>query len=294
VYRSLFIVICCSLYAVNLLGNADPVKETYIVGNSKSTVTGLLRASQEDSLSFPEYLKRYGGRFVGVKYGAGGRGCKEGLTLINVEEMDCVTFVENMIALCRASNELHAEQVKWDGVILSDDYIFRTFVNNLNKVRYYGGINCDWEDRIHYFTSGLSELQKMGWARDVGPYLGEPTTKSINYISSHRKAFPGIEDWARVEHVEKQLSASQQWYYPFNEVERYEAVAQTGDIIAFCTDVQGLDVSHCGFVEVDATGRLSLTHASAVQREIVRGMDFCDYMGRRTTVTGIIVFRPTF
>jgi cell wall-associated NlpC family hydrolase len=294
VYRLVlaFALVCTIPFGVRA-GN-DPVEALYVVGNSKTIITKMLRASHLDSLSFPAYLQRYGSQFVGVRYGAGGRGCGEGLTLINVEEMDCVTFVENLLALCRASNELNAQYRRWDGLHFSDDHIFRLFVLNLNRVRYYGGVNCDWEDRIHYFTAGLRELQKMGWAADVGPTLGEPISKPINYITAHRKAYPGIEDWPRVEALEQQLSTTTSWYYPYSEIERYEAVAQTGDIIAFCTDVAGLDVSHCGFVEVDASGRLSLTHASSVQHVVVRGMDFCDYMGRRTSVTGIMVYRPTF
>ena len=269
----------------------DLAHKTYVVGDSRDQIIATLRASYTTPICFGDYLEAHAPRFEGVRYGAGGAGCGEYQTLINVKQMDCVTFVENMLALATTSRELHAQWRTADTAHFSDDYLLARFVHHLNAIRYYQGTNCGWESRIHYFTDALRQLADNQLALDVGQFLGEAYTKRISYLSDHKRAFPGIDDWEALGSLESELSSAQRFFVPLSEIYRYEQFAQTGDIVALATDVQGLDVSHVGFMHVE-NGELYMTHASSKNRKVELKVNFCDYMGRRTTITGLVVYRP--
>lgn len=294
-FATLTVLVSISAFGWVFLISADEedelVKRTHVVGDSKEIILQVLRESYRNPVCFGDFVETYAPRFEGVRYGAGGKGCSEMNTLINVKQMDCVTFAENLLAMAKTAEELRPAYLAGDTAYFSDNYLFRAFVQNLNRVRYYKGANCGWSTRVHYFTDALRQLDQMAWLEDVGVFLGERYEKKINYISNHKRSFPGIQDWNHIAQLEQQLSEATRYFIPLSEIYRYEQFAQTGDIVALTTDVAGLDVSHVGIIHVE-DGNLYMTHASSKAGEVVIKADFCDYMGRRTTITGLVVYRP--
>jgi hypothetical protein len=265
---------------------------TFVVGKSEKFVVEFLkRLSDRQWMGFSDFVENELEKFAGIPYGAGGEGCGAGKTLINFEKMDCVTFIENLLALAMTKRQYDTR---------SHDHrtLFYAFVHNLNQVRYYGGVNCRWDDRIYYFTDALHQLTEAGLLTDIAKLNGEPFNKKIEYLSKNPQKFSGIEDWNKIKKLEKAMSSRKRYYYPLSELERYAAVAQTGDIAALATDVAGLDVSHCGFIHVDenrnGAEKLLFTHASSVKKKVVYRQNFCDYLSTRTSITGIFVYRPVF
>lgn len=264
-------------------------ERAFVVGQSQRQLIQTVRACGS-SYSYDRVFERFVDQFQGTPYGAATagmlRGFKEGKTLVNFESMDCVTFIENFLATaltCRQIDRMGAEP--------SDSRILELFLLNLEQVRYYGGQNCTWEDRIYYFTHALEELEAQGLLQDVGATAGQPFSKRINYLSLNKNKYPGITDWKRISAYEKRLSEASLNWFPLDRIDRYAAVARTGDVIALATDVKGLDVSHCGLVHVDE-GSLYFTHASSIKKKVVYQQDLFDYLSKRTSITGIFVYRP--
>ena len=262
----------------------------YVVGQSRSKIISFLQNhnNKNQLFCYEDFFDQTITSFVGTRYGAGGAGCKAGFTLINVEQMDCVTFVENFLALAATV----ASVQKTDHYV-STDQQFERFVQYLNQIRYYGSNNCDWEDRYHYFTDALTHLENQNLLTNVARWNGEVFDKKIHYMSTNKRRYPGIRDWNRIQNIEKSLSNQVRYYYSVAEICRYEAVAQNGDIVALATDVPGLDVSHCGFIHTE-NGILQFTHASSLKHKIVLKEDLVDYLVGKNHITGIFVFRPTF
>jgi hypothetical protein len=271
-----------------LPGMNEPMPACHVVADSRQRVVQLLR-NTELGRCYDGYIDEYLQTFEGTRYGAGGSGIDEHETLINTREMDCVTLTENILAMSMAHREA-SEQ----GICYKPDHFFQRFVHYLNEIRYYDGQNCGWESRIYYFSDAMHKLVQAGYLTNVGSYNGEPFQKTINYISQHKYKYPGIDDWAAIQRHERKLSNTEMYYYPLDKLEQYEKLAQNGDIVTLTTTKEGLAVSHVGFITLSPEGELLFTHASSVYDKVKYEMNFRDYLDTRTTITGIMAYRPDY
>lgn len=267
----------------------DPGTTCHIVGESRTRVTRLLVQGQETPTAcYADFLRTALPAFVGVRFGGGGAGAPWNKTLVNTQEMDCVTFVEQVLAMAMAHRQAAETRTAE-----SPDELFALFVHHLNHVRYYDGVVDGRQKRIILFTDAMRMLTQRGVLEDVGAYTGVPFTKRIHYMSSNPSRFAGITNWAEVRQTETQLSAHRRFYYPLDSLHRYEPLAADGDIVGLTTNVDGLDVSHVGFLTV-RNGRVKFTHASFTKRQVVLEQDLREYLSTRTSITGIVVFRPVW
>lgn len=292
--RRLF-TICCFFLLSTLFLSIDLKPKAlktniYVIGNSKGSLMEML--SRQEYYSYKSFNEYFLNRYKGIPYGAmpleNAKEFKEGMTLINFETMDCVTFLENFIAAA-----LTYRQINYDYRPYTDASKLQLFIKNLDGLRYYEGANCTWNDKIYYFTHALDILRQKKLLHNVANTAGIPFNKRINYVSTHRDKFKGITDWKRIQLMEKRLSESHVYYFPMDQLDNYQKLARSGDLIALATDVKGLDVSHCGFIDV-IEDELYFSHASSVQKKIVFREDFRNYLSKRNSITGIFAFRPLF
>lgn len=260
----------------------------HLVGHSPQKVIALARDTSGGT-NFATFFARHHRSFQGVPYGSGGRGSRKGQTLVNVEEMDCLTFVENFLALY-----FTRRTVARSNTAMTDEDILAAFVRKMNHIRYYRAINCEWEDRLFYFTQAMWQLQQYDVVTDVASINGEPYRKRIHYVSSHRDKYPGIRNWAQVLRLEQELSAARRFYYPLDAYDRYREVAQPGDIIAFASTVDGLDISHVGFIDLDKDGELLITHSSSITKQLEVEQNLCQYLTRRMAIEGFFIYRVAY
>ncbi len=217
--------------------------------------------------------------WVGRPYGSGGQGVGPQELLINLQQMDCMTAVENLLAL-RIAGAWYQE-----GLLSPKE----AFVQALLRVRYGSYPPCRWEDRYHYLTHAF-----MGWEEaEWGTWLpmGRPDRRAIAYISRHRERYKGFTDWKRIWEIEGRLSARLRFWIPEAELSEWLPFLQDGDIIAFIPSDSLLDVSHVGVFFWEG-GKATFAHASLTARKWVWGEDLCAYLDRREKVIGITVFRP--
>lgn len=257
----------------------------FVVGDSDQKVKTIAMSGHTGE-RFPDFLRAQACHFQGVPYGSGGKGSRKGQTLVNLKEMDCLTYVENLLALY-----ITRSMVARNPGVFDSTQVLQLFARNLNFIRYDRGINCEWEDRLFYFTGAMAQLATFGIVEDVSAIAGEPYTKRIHYVSSHRSSYPGIRNWQQVLELERWLSGLRRFWYPTWALDRYVPIAQDGDIIAFATTADGLDISHVGFVLKDADGTLWLNHSSSIRKQIECRMDLCGYLQHQTRVNGIFVYR---
>jgi len=256
----------------------------YIVGDSKSTVLKTLRLP-EARKGYSCYFNSLVDVFKETKYGSGAKGCKTGYTLVNTKELDCVTFVEMMLALSITVNELNM-----DPHAIQDSLLFNEFTENLNCIRFYNCVYKKQEDRIHYFTDALNELEKNGYLKCVAVANGIPFQKKINYITTHKQSYAGIKDWNLVKNKELEMSSREVYWYPLDSLHLYSSIAIDGDVLALATNISGLDVSHCGFSKIQ-NGELFFVHAGQLAGKVVE-QPLESYLKTRTTITGLFVYRP--
>ncbi|MCX7607059.1 MAG: DUF1460 domain-containing protein [Bacteroidia bacterium] len=225
---------------------------------------------------YADWARSVASAWQGIPYGSGGAGLGPQEILLNLEQMDCMTAVENLLAL-HLTYKMGSSGVEG-------------MTRALARVRYATPLPCRWEDRYHYFTHALLAWELEGWGACLP--LGVRDKRPIRYISSHPERYRGFRDWEAIRSIEKTLSVKPRYYIPSPEMGEWLFALRDGDIIAFVSSEEGLDVSHVGVFFWEGS-QATFSHASLKERKWVWGEDLCAYLDRRRgKVMGITVFRP--
>jgi hypothetical protein len=203
--------------------------------------------------------------------------------VVNLGAFDCVTFVENCMALARCMRT---------GKTSYDD-----FKELLMKIRYRHGIIDGYTSRLHYFCDWIYDNQLKSYVNDITRDLGgEEYAKNINFMSTHVNSYKQLADSSNLEKikaVEDEINLRTYFYIPKKNINKISDRLQNGDIIATTTSIQGLDVTHTGYVIKDESGGTYFLHASSIMKEvIISSNSLADYIKEDPKKTGIMVARP--
>ena len=238
---------------------------------------------RKTSTASPDQLVLEVGKFFLQRpYGVGSLETKGGERLvINLRAFDCVTFVENVIALA------------W--CVKSRQESFESFKRLLRKIRYRQARLQGYASRLHYFADWIYDNQKKRFVRDITAEIGgRPFRKVINFMTIHPESYPPLEvtvNLRRMKSVEKAISRRSLYDIPKKFVRTLEDRIQDGDVIAITTNTEGLDVQHVGFA-VRVKNRIHLVHASSAEgRVVLSRQTLYRYLMQSRTRSGILVGR---
>lgn len=194
---------------------------------------------------------------------------------------DCTTFVETILALCRsaASGKLSPDRFRKD----------------LRFIRYRRGKTGGYASRLHYFTDWLADNQKKKVLIDISRLLGgRPVQKTINFMTTHRDLYAGLksqDQFCKMLIIERKLSGKISYIVDKDEVVKHQSAILPGDIVAFATDREGLDVAHVGFA-IRQGGHWHLLHASSKEGAVVISKEtLYAYLKSHPALTGIMIAR---
>ena len=224
-------------------------------------------AQRLDTLPLGAAIARLGETFVGTTYTPGtleAPGPER--VIINLRELDCVTFIENMLALTRF--------IRHDGVAALADRpaAEARYARYLEDIRYRGGHLDGYTSRLHYFSEWLSDNAQRGrlelLARKLG---GVQDMEPLSFMSTHPAAYRQMADSGVAEAIramEQRLNAgAARWYIPEDRIASVAAQIQDGDLIAATSTLSGLDVAHTG-IALWKDGQLHLLHAPLVGKSV--------------------------
>lgn len=201
--------------------------------------------------------------------------------VINLHELDCVTFVENVLALSLTVRE--------------GDLSFDNFKNKLSTIRYRNNIITDYASRIHYTSDWIYENEKNGFLKNISQSLGGyQETEPINFMSSHRDAYVQLAKdeviLDKIKQVEKTMSDRGGFYYlPKSLIDSKASLIPHMAMVAFVTSIEGLDTTHVGFA-FHKDDKLTFIHASSAKKEVVIDQkSLSDYCLSQKNCKGIIV-----
>ncbi len=253
----------------------------------------LARAWDEDLHLLPlgETMARIGVTFVGTAYVPRTLEVEGPERLVvNLRELDCVTFVENVIALGRL---VHLR----DRSMLDDEERLRAeYRRLLTEIRYRGGALDGYPSRLHYFSEWIADNAARGLVRDISRELGGVADATvIDFMSTHPEAYRQLSEPALVEEIadaEARLSARPRYYIGEDHIEGAASGILPGDIIAATSTVSGLDVAHTGLALV-RDGDVFLLHAPLVGSAVqVSEVPLAERVRRIEGQDGIMVARP--
>lgn len=181
--------------------------------------------------------------------------------VVNFEALDCVTFVENVLALARFVKSAPA-------AVLDEEHVYRSLYQGmLRQIRYRGGHIDGYASRLHYFTDWIADGEAKGLLRDVTPDLGGVADPDpVDFMSTHPDAYRQLSESETLERVradEIRLTARPRLFVPEDRIAEAASGIQNGDIIAAASTVPGLDVAHTG-IAIWVNGGLHLMHAPLV------------------------------
>src|SRR6202046_3078259 len=173
--------------------------------------------------------------------------------MVSLDGFDCVTYIETVVALARASN-------------------VDSFTEWLRKIRYERG-RIQWERRNHYSTLWIRNNIREGIIRPVS-MPAVPTMRMERVLN----VVPGLAPQRiRVKCIPKKA------------VPRLERYLQTGDLIFFASTRNHLDVFHAGIIVRDGN-KVLMRHASRSNGGVVE-QELTEFL-KANRMAGVIVARP--
>jgi len=201
--------------------------------------------------------------------------------IANLSGFDCTTFVETVLALA--------------GCAIGGKITSVGFRKTLKFIRYRQGTITGYSSRLHYFTDWLRDCEKKKILKDISrQFDAGAQRKKISYMTTHRASYPALkneDEFQKMLLVEKNLSRRAFSVIGKDKVMRQKAQIQNGDIIAFTTNQEGLDVAHVGFALWQGNN-LHLLHASSKEGGVVLSKKtLVPYLKANKKFTGIILAR---
>lgn len=262
-----------------------------------------------------EIILEVGRFFLGAPYVVGTLEKKRAEHLVvNLREFDCVTFVENVVALVWLV-EPHL-QSPWHRTSLpsgatsrpsvggpsaagvrSREKSFEAFRSLLQKIRYRKGRLQGYSSRLHYFSDWIYDNQKKGIVRDVTAEIGgRPLRKDIDFMTKNPDLYPRLrnaESLRKMKSVERTISKRSLFIIPKKTLRRLEDRIRDGDLIAITTNRKGLDVQHVGLA-ARVKNRIHLLHASSIEGKVALSKrTLYRYLMQSRARSGIMVARVT-
>jgi hypothetical protein len=203
--------------------------------------------------------------------------------VINLEVFDCVTLVENSLALARC--------------IKKQTTTFEAFTRELQTIRYRGGVIDGYPSRLHYFSDWIYDNVQKGIVADATGEIGEaePFSKTINFMSNNPGSYRHLSDYINLRAIQKQeeIMISRDYrFVPKGNFHMYEHNLKDGDILAFTTNIRGLDIQHTGLA-VTADRGTHVLHAPTVEKAVeITENNLMMYMTMNRRMTGLMIARP--
>jgi hypothetical protein len=203
--------------------------------------------------------------------------------VVNLTELDCTTFLENILAL--------------SCLIKKDSATFENYLKELTFIRYRGGIINSYTSRLHYFSDWIFDNVKKKVIKDVTKILGGVSVNfHLNFMSVHPFLYKRLKENAEfvpvIQTQEDSINTRTYFYIPKDRISSIENKLNDGDLIAFTTSVKGLDISHVGIAVKQKDGRIHLLHAPQTDTKVqITKYPLPDYILNLNKDTGIIVLR---
>jgi hypothetical protein len=234
-----------------------------------------------DSRDIGTQVLRMSESFLGTPYVAGTlEGNPVEKLVCKFDGLDCTTLVESAVSLAVAKTE---------------NPTYEGFKNELTKLRYREGNIDGYASRLHYVLDWMYENEKRGRLENITSKVGGvPFKKEINFMTNHSNLYPALAEsavWEKVREQENQINSREYSYIPKTGIQKAEPMLHNGDIVAFTSSVEGLDVNHMGIISRIGS-RAYLIHASLTGKKVIMSsVPLAEYVASVPKHTGMIVAR---
>jgi hypothetical protein len=223
-------------------------------------------------------------KFIGTPYVAHTlEGTTEMLT-VNLDELDCTTFVETAMALSYTAGERRGS--------------WRDYIYNLERLRYRNGEVNGYGSRLHYISDWVVDNVHRGNFDEVTKNFPRVSyiVRTLDFMSSNRDKYPALADsaeYARIRSVEDGYHSHRFPYVKTIDLAYKEirSCFRDGDVVALVTTMKNLDVTHMGIV-VMQNDVPYLLHASSTDGKVeISALPLYEYLKKQRSICGLRIFR---
>lgn len=209
--------------------------------------------------------------------------------IINLRQLDCTTFVEQVSALYLCVKERKTT--------------FADYCKMLQKLRYEGGAEPHYTKRLHYYSSWIEDKKSMDICKEMqspNPPFTKVQRLSLNWMTTHVNDYRMLKNnpsWVpQIRKMEQKMEGRQYRYIPKEQIKNTRLLRNTikdGDIIAIITNKKGLDTQHLGFALWHKDG-LHLFNASSIHKKVIdEPMTLRTYLYKHPSMPGVRIIRLT-
>ena len=231
-----------------------------------------------------EYVSAIGRGFIGTPYVAHTLEGAEEKLRVNLDELDCTTFVETVAALALTASE---NRSSW-----------RDFLARLENVRYRNGEINGYPSRLHYISDWIVDNSYRGNFRELTNVVDgvRSVVRSIDFMSTNRDRYPALADslnFERIKSIEQGYRNHKSMYIPASVVKRKATAVflHEGDLVALTTNLKNLDVTHMGIVIFKDNVPYLLHASSSLGKVVASDEPLGDFLRRNRQFTGIRILR---
>lgn len=199
--------------------------------------------------------------------------------IVNLRELDCVTFVETTVALARC--------------IKANNHDFDFYCDNLRNLRYRDGILQDFTSRLHYFSDWIANNQEAGLVLDrTADFGGLEYPIKVNMMSTkpnnYRQLKANPEMIPVLKEIEENIISKRVMaFIPREQADSIGAGMTSGYVVGTTTGWQ-MDITHCGFLIV-SEGKPYFMHASSLDKKvIITEITLQEYLESKATMNGFM------
>jgi hypothetical protein len=248
----------------------------------------MAKAKQEDWQALPmgDLMGAVGAFFLDTPYVnyTLDHSADEEFCIVNLQELDCVTFVETTLALSR--------------VIKLGKETEAALPRQIELIRYRNGHCSGFCARLHYLSDWFYDNQKKGLITDYTQSLPGAVAASehVALMSERPNEYKQLRkhpEWIPpIRQDEAAINSRIYYHIPKADVQAAEAQMQTGDIVAITTEAKILDCAHTGLCYRDEKGVLRFLHASQKHKKVYLDQELCEYLDGIHAFTGVMLARP--
>ncbi len=274
------------IIAITIFGSLGASAQAVRFANEASDTARITKILVEECrLDHPGNTERIARQFIGTPYASGTLEHSPEMLTVNLDSLDCTTFVETVLALTYTAAE---HRQSW-----------RDFTYNLQRLRYRQGEVDSYASRLHYPSAWIVDNTSRGNSKELTADVpgARYNVKSLDYMSSHRDAYPALTDSANYADIRKMEAGFSNHRYPVVKTPQVKnkalmQVAKPGDVVLLTTSTRGLDATHMGILTFDGK-EFHLIHASKKAGKVIEDQQTLSEYLRRNRNEGIRIVRLT-
>lgn len=200
--------------------------------------------------------------------------------VINLRKFDCVTLVENCMALVHT--------------LKNKDQTFDYFCSELKTIRYRNAEIKNYCSRLHYFNDWIANNETKAKVINITPGFGGKTLAiKADYMTNNQNLYPqlGIPEYlSEMKTIEQNLSQRRNTYIS-KDIPASNKI-RNGDILCLTSANSGIGIAHVGFAFRLGKDLYFLNASQTNHKVEISSITFNEYLNQHKNFTGYMIVRP--